>query len=710
MSADRKERTVKRHVFQPALLMLALTASGASITLDDPTPGPTTDTTSRPEVGASEDGAPALAGEQPGEHRQAASELDYRASLEVIPAEAGATAAAQADTIDGLVFYDRNQDGQHQERSEPGIEDVRVTNGREVVLTDEDGRYSLPVDDDMALTVSKPANYMVPMDEDNIPQMSYQHKPEGSPDLRFGGLEPTGPLPEAVNFPMLPTRVTDEFSCAALGDVQTYSGNEVGYARDSAVADLLGSDLSEHECMLLLGDVAGDDLGLYPRIKNTMSAVGLPQYWTHGNHDLDFDATTDEDSADTYRREYGPAYYSFDIGQVHFVVLDNVVYPCTEEDRENGRTQCGDPDDTAYNGRVTDQQMEWLANDLATVPEDKLVVLNHHIPMLSFVDNEQVIHQTDNAADIYELLEGREALSLSGHTHTIEQLLPDEEYAGWQEAVGVEEAPFHHLVAGAVSGNWYTGELDRDGIPEATGRLGEPRGYFTIDFDGASYEESFHASGQADRQMALSFNTPQFREWYDQLWSWHQENPPTTDEIPPVNVNDLPDLHLFTPRDLRDGVSLTANVWAGSRDSEVSVRINGGEPLELERTQEGRGEEVLLGVEYADPAAVVRQLQVARYAYQSTSGNEDAQGWQAYSGSQFGPGAPQSIGLGGVANKSSHLWTVPLPRDLPTGTHVADVTSVDRYGNPSTDQVIFEVREERPEQFWREGPWEDSEG
>jgi hypothetical protein len=633
------------------------------------------------------------------------SAVDYKASIDVVRGR-DTRARRAADTVTGAVFHDRNMDGKHQRRREPGVEGVLVSNGREVVQTDAEGAYELPVYDDMTVFVTKPADWTVPTDDDNVPQMAYNHKPAGSPELRFGGLEPTGPLPRAINFPMIPARQTDEFSCVVMGDTQPYSNTEVGYVRDSIVTDLLARDLVDAECMLLLGDVMGDDLGLLPRFKNMMSAVGLPQYYVHGNHDYDFDATDDADSADTWRREYGPAYYSFDIGDVHFVMLDNVVYPCTAE--EDLPPNCGDPDSPRYNGRVTDTQMEWLANDLANVDEDKLIVLNHHIPLVSFIDNAQLTHQTDNANELYRLLEGREALSLSGHTHTLEQLVPGESYAGWEDTVGVTEVPFHHIVGGAPSGSWYSGDLDWDGVPLSLGRLGEPRGYFIMNFDGNDYSETYYASNHpTDRQMWLSFDTPQYRQWFEVLRDWTANNPPSSDAIPPVNINDLADTKLFTPDDLADGVHLAANVWNGSRDSTVSMTIDDGEPVELVRTQEGEGEEVRVGVEYSDPYSVVRQMQTARYAFESTSGNERTQGWEQFRGTRRGPAAPQSVDQSYIAEKSSHLWRYQLPSDLPVGTHVAEVTHVDRYGQVATDQIVFEVRAERPDPFWREELWMD---
>lgn len=633
-----------------------------------------------------------------------AAELDYVASIHVVPDHARMSRADRT-TVTGVVFYDRNLDGVHQPRTEPGVPDVAVSNGREVVLTDASGRYHLPVYDDMTVFVTKPRDWAVPLDENNIPQMAYHHKPAGSPPLRFGGLPPTGPLPAAINFPMVPTRPTDEFNCVVMGDTQPYSNTEVGYVRDSIVNDLLSWDLTDTECMILLGDVMGDDLGLLPRFKQMMSAVGLPQYYVHGNHDYDFDATDDADSADTWRREYGPAYYSFDIGQVHFVVLDNVVYPCTDEDAP---ANCGNPAAPAYNGRVSDTQMEWLANDLAYVPKDKLIVLNHHIPLVSFIDQNSPTHQTDNAKELYELLEGRKVLSLSGHTHTLDNMLPGESYAGWRDTVGVDRLPFHHIIAGAPSGSWYSGDLDWDGVPMSLGRLGEPRGYFMFRFSGSDYTETYYASGHATRrQMWLSFNTPQYREWYQTLRPWTAANPNTRTGVPPVNINDLADTKLFTPQDLAEGVYLTANVWNSTRDSKVTVRIDDGQPIPLTRTQEGNGEPVRIGVDYSDPYSVVRQMQTARYAFVSESGNPRAQGWEQNRGARRGPGAPQSVPENYIAEKSSHVWRVRLPADLPLGVHVAEVTSVDRYGQVATDHLTFEVLAERPDPFWRTEPWQD---
>lgn len=632
----------------------------------------------------------------------AEARMDYVAGIHVVPADGNSA----ADTVTGAVFHDLSRDGIRQD-DEPGIAGVLVSNGREVVVTDVDGSYALPVYDNMTVMATEPAAWDVPVNEDGVPQFFYHHKPEGTPrTLRYGGLPATGPLPAAINFPMIRSDVTEDFTCVAMGDTQPYSNTEVGYVRDSIVDGLLSHDL-DASCMLLLGDVMGDDLGLLPRFMDVMSVVGLPQYYIHGNHDYDFDATSDEDSADSWRNIYGPNYYSFEIGEVLFVALDNVVYPCGPDDAGPGREVCTEAGAApAYNGRVIDRQMTWLANLLAETPEDRLIVLMHHIPFVSFIDATTGRHQTDNLAEIHALVQGRPALSLSGHTHTYEYLAAGEWYDGWEEMVGVTRLPFDHIVGGAPSGNWFQGDLGFDGTPMAFARGGTPPGYITIDFSGNQYRISFHAANQpVDRAMALSFNTPQFRDWFDALWAWQDAQGRGADTVPPVTVNDLDDLKLFTEEELGEGVFLTANVWNGTRHTEVVASINGGAPMPMTRTQEGNGEGIRSGAEWADPFAAPRQMTIGRYAWQSGSGDPRTQGFEIWQGASFGPVPPQGMSAGHVADSSPHLWRLRMPESLPVGTHVATVTVTDSHGREFVDRIAFEVREQRPPRFWRKELW-----
>lgn len=247
--------------------------------------------------------------------------------------------------IVGTVFEDMNENGV-QDEGEPGIEGVMVSDSLHVVMTDVGGTYELPTPTEEAsiagfsVFVTKPDGYEVPVNDANIPQFFYHHKPMGTPmsihgrPFRFGGLPPTGPLPLEINFPMIRTEPTTQFKIVVSGDPQAYSNNEIGYMRDSMIKELAAMD--DLRAVIIEGDVMGDELSLYERLRKVISLANAPQYYVPGNHDYDFDSPDNLHSFDTYRREFGPLDYSFDIGQVHFIMMTDVSYPCTPDQNFDG--------------------------------------------------------------------------------------------------------------------------------------------------------------------------------------------------------------------------------------------------------------------------------------------------------------------------------------------------------------------------------------
>src|SRR5690606_13349704 len=108
------------------------------------------------------------------------------------------------------VFNDTNNDGQRNRR-ESGVAGVAISNGIDVILTDAQGRYTLPVGEDNIIFVIKPSGYAVPVGENNLPKYYHIHKPQGSPQLKYGGVSPTGPLPKSVDFPLVQKEESSEF-------------------------------------------------------------------------------------------------------------------------------------------------------------------------------------------------------------------------------------------------------------------------------------------------------------------------------------------------------------------------------------------------------------------------------------------------------------------------------------------------------------------
>lgn len=563
----------------------------------------------------------------------------FRGDVEIVRSD-----DAAQDVIDGVVFDDLNQNST-QDDNEPGVEGVTVSNGRETTTTDAEGRYELPAYENMTVFVTQPAGYQVPVDDNNVAQFHYHHLPEGSPDLDHGGIEPTGPLPDQVNFPL----AQDEGAASSLqecvigGDIQTYTEEEVEFARDGAFTDLANRSGYESCGALFVGDNVGDRPDLFPAIGELSSMINGPARFLPGNHDPDFDATDQDHAFDSYRAALGPEYYSYDVGDAHFVALNNVEYPYAGE--------------TQYDGAIDEEQLEWLRQDIAQVPEDKLIVIATHIPLLGFADQGINQHQTEQVQEIHDIVEGREAISLAGHVHAIENMREGDSIEGWRELFGVEELPFPHITVGAISGDWYNGRMLDGGYPTAVQRDGAYPGVLTLDIDGNQVTERFTVTGDdGSHQMNLGLNTPAYRDWFNE----NVDNAGSSEAFETPNVvaqNELADTWL------------TTNFFMGATGSSVEVAIDGGEPVEATRTQEMNGEEQRVGAEYSDPVATQEQL----------------------------------VHGGSIADRASHLWRLPLPENLDPGEHTVEVTATDVHGQVFTDTYQFEVADENGDEPGTDG-------
>ncbi|GIV01204.1 MAG: hypothetical protein KatS3mg015_0034 [Fimbriimonadales bacterium] len=381
----------------------------------------------------------------------------------------------QPPMASGTVFEDLDRDGV-RDAGEPGIPRVRVSNGEQIVSSDRDGRWRLPYDDDTIFFVIKPAGWMTPVDENNLPKFYRIHKPNGSPRLRYGGVAPTGPLPASIDFPLYRRPEGPRFSAILLGDTQTRDIREVGYLREDILDHLVGTDALFG---MTLGDLVFDDLDVLGPYKEAVGRVGIPWYNVLGNHDMNYDAEGDEHSDETFERHFGPSTYSFDVGHVHFVVLDNVYWTVISEGRRS------------YVGGLSDEQFHFLEADLRGVPADRLVVLTMHIPIPS-------MREGDRKRLLGILSKHPHTLSVSAHTHTQEHVFLKEE-DGFTGPV-----PHHHVINVTASGSWWQGSPDERGVPHTTMRDGAPNGWSVFRFDGNRYEIDFYpASRPATWQMNI---------------------------------------------------------------------------------------------------------------------------------------------------------------------------------------------------------------
>lgn len=389
-----------------------------------------------------------------------------------------------AETATGVVFHDQNQNGIHDD-GEPGLRGVRVSNGDAVVQTNDQGRYELPVNGDTILFVCKPQGWIYPVDENRLPKFYYIHKPTGSPDddFRFKGSEPTGPLPESVDFPLRPYVAPAQMKAVLLGDPQPTSIEEVQFFGRDIMTELVDT---EAEFGVTLGDIVGDRLDLFQPMNEMQGLAGIPWHNVIGNHDINLDAGDDQHANETFHRVYGPSDYAFQYGNVHFLAIDNVVY--------HGRDQKG------FHGGLDDRQLRFIENYLATVPADHRILIGTHIPLTSGnVNDDQPTPQLKRVLEI--LSKFPHTASFSAHTHVNAIYHLGSEY-GYHPEHG-HGVHIHHNV-GTASGTWWKGPLDSRGIPMTTMRDGTPNGYAIATFEGSKMSVQWKAAHhEADYQMNI---------------------------------------------------------------------------------------------------------------------------------------------------------------------------------------------------------------
>jgi hypothetical protein len=331
-----------------------------------------------------------------------------------------------------------------------GLKDVVVSDGYSVVATDKKGRYSIvPHPDSIALFISTPAGYEF-IQERGI--------------ARHYRLMQNIDLSKETNFELQPLGKNDnEHQFIIWADPQVKNAKDVAKMMTETVPDVKKTIAAAGAGTLMhgisVGDIVWDELQLFADYDKAVEQMGIPFFQCLGNHDMDYRKGGDETSDDTFALTYGPTYYSFNRGQVHYVVMDNVRYLGKERE---------------YDGFIQQNQLDWLQKDLSFVPKDKLLVLCVHIP----------VHKgTKNNDALYSLLEGRNVHIMSGHTHYNVNAIKDNIYE------------HNH---GTVCGAWWTGPICEDGTP---------CGYGVYKVNGTDLSWHYQSTGKpADYQMAIYEN------------------------------------------------------------------------------------------------------------------------------------------------------------------------------------------------------------
>ncbi|HCR48959.1 MAG TPA: metallophosphoesterase, partial [Bacteroidetes bacterium] len=197
-----------------------------------------------------------------------------------------------------------------------GIPHVAVTDGISVVTTDAKGTFTLiSTSNQPFVYVSIPAGYKIPQNATGTARFYQPIRSDNKGEM-------------TALFTLQPEDVSQEsHRFLALGDVQTQNKYETARFLNETIPDIqqtLNTGMAAFG--VSVGDIMFDDLSLYPDYEAGVQKTGIPFFQVMGNHDLDFDGFTDESSTRTFTRHFGPTYYSFNRGAVHYVVLEDVMW------------------------------------------------------------------------------------------------------------------------------------------------------------------------------------------------------------------------------------------------------------------------------------------------------------------------------------------------------------------------------------------------
>jgi len=376
---------------------------------------------------------------------------------------------AQPGKISGHVYVDENSNGIY-DKGETPLPNVSLSNGIDVVQTNERGEYEIPLLDDAVIFVIKPSGYIPGLTENNISNFFAYHKPKGSPKYKYQGI-PKTVLSDPLDFAMCPNPGEDTVKVALLGDTQIEIIDDVYY-----VAKLVGEQLINEKVdfVVPLGDLVFDDLDLFDPLKMVLGKIGAPVYYVYGNHDRNYDATRLQYRDETFKAHFGPSYYAFNYGSVAFLVL-NTVFP------ENGTRK--------FEGKIDKNQLRFIENYVKTLSFDTPIHFFMHVPL----------EEVSNLDSLFLLFKDHANVSAyAGHTHT-QYFKYFGKKDGWPH-----NQPMTELVAGAVCGSWWMGEKDMYGVPNAMMGDGTPKGYWILDISGLNRNCTYKVSGNLpDKQMHI---------------------------------------------------------------------------------------------------------------------------------------------------------------------------------------------------------------
>ena len=364
-----------------------------------------------------------------------------------------------------------------------GVENVVVSDGAEVTVTNEKGIYQLKSAKKWGYVfISVPSGYEVP----SVGVLPQFHR----------ALKNSADVVERADFKLEKVDGQDSYKIFMLGDMHlaNRTGDLGQFAQfTSDLTDYMTRHKGEKMYALTLGDMTWDlywysNSYYFPQYLNTVNSQikNLQIFHTMGNHDNDFQTRSDYDAAVKYVDQICPTYYSFNIGKVHYVVMDDI--DCSSYDGTESRN---------YVKSLSAEQLDWLAKDLSHVAKTTPVVVAMHAQVFyPTTSGFKIDHDQVNTLRLFDILDGYTVRFVTGHTHKLFNVTPD--------APIVDGHNFREYNSGSVCASWWWSGNLTPGIHIGTD--GTPGGYGIWDVTGTDFQCLYKSTGWPEEYQFRSYD------------------------------------------------------------------------------------------------------------------------------------------------------------------------------------------------------------
>lgn len=330
---------------------------------------------------------------------------------------------------------------------------VSVSDGVSIVKTDANGNYAIQNSDkaDGTVFITTPSGYMALSNDGFQPGF-------------WRTLNAPAGTPEVHNFELTPQN-QDVYSVLYLPDLHLTNEDE---KRDLQAFETLAypviQSLYEQYSQdgpvycFNLGDISHDiywyDYGFtLDKVINYLKGKAWPfmTYSVSGNHDNDPSVIGDnvnDRAAWLYRKILGPAQYSVNIGNDHWIFLDNIEYI---NEPGKGKKAKGVNGDRSYNTTFTPAQLAWVAKDLENVEPGQQVRVVCHSPLLLETKKTGLVFKKEDMDKFDQIFSKFEYVPIySGHAHSL-TYCKHEDYPRF----------FQHIGPAASGNMWTTSRYDQ---------------------------------------------------------------------------------------------------------------------------------------------------------------------------------------------------------------------------------------------------------